>query len=157
MSALLHLCEAIQEFGDKATVWGRREKQAVAEVESELKISFPDSVCDFAHKFGNVNLPPFQVVITGNETYSYSCVTETYALRKRHPSVPSHYAKIMSYAGIAYCIVTAGSKIGRVISWDEDYPPIEGSLLKEFANFDDFIEWLIAESRSITSDTSFQF
>jgi hypothetical protein len=152
-----HLREAIQEFNGLAKVWGHRGEHVVIAIELELGVQIPQSVRNFVVEFGNVNLSPFQVVIAGNETGTYSCVTETRALRKRYPSIPRHYIKVMDYAGVIYCVVTDSSKAGKVISWDEHYPPVEGSLLKEFSSFDDFIEWLIAEARSITLDSQFQF
>jgi hypothetical protein len=157
MSAFQHLREAIRESSYKSGAWGLRGERAITDIESQLGVQFPDSVRDFIREFGNVNLSPFQVVIAGNETGTYSCVTESYALRKWHPSIPDNYVKIMGYAGVVYCVVTSGSRTGRVISWDEHYPPVEGSILKEFSSFEGFIEWLIAESRSIALDNRFQF
>lgn len=157
MSAFILLREFIAGFSEEALIWGRRDKRAITDIEAELEIKLPESVCDFIQEFGNINLYPFRVLIAGNEEGNFSCVTETRRLRRRHPSVPHNYVTVMSYAEIVYCVVAGDVKTSRVISWDEHYPPMEGSIIREFESFYDFIEWLIVQSRDIASDTRFEF
>jgi hypothetical protein len=157
MSKFQRLREATAEFGEEAVIWGRRDERAVSDIETALKTKLPDSVCDFVWEFGNVNLSPFAVVIAGNEADNFSCVTETRALRKRHPSIPDDYVQIMRYAGVVYCMDAGNAKTSRVIAWDEHYPPIEGSIVREFESFHDFVDWLVIEARDIALDTRFEW
>lgn len=133
-------------LGVEGRCWGSRGPEAVAGIEARLGLRLPPGVREFALEAGNLQVAPFEILVTGNwgDPAEYSCATETEKLRRWRPEAPANLVQVMGCAGVIWCVSPAGT----VASYDQFYVTA-GQELQSWPEFGALVDWVFEEAASM--------
>ena len=139
------LLDQIRANGDEVWIAGPQPTEAIAELETALRITLPPSYRSFLEQFGGMKI--FDTAISGiidGKPLSEepgSVYGDTLRFREEH-NLPHHLLVIQADEDAPYCLVTNRPKSGGeypVVSYDLETGDIE-RLSESFGRW--FVKWL---------------
>ena len=118
-------------------MWGPANAQVASQLERRAGMALPAALIEFAREVGNLNLGGMSVIVTGDGTANYDCITETEA-----SGLAGNMIVIMEDAGCSYVLEPATGQVAcfESVGLDRDE-------LRRFDSIMAFLEWAIEVSR----------
>ena len=141
------------EMGVSWRAWGLSGSEAANNLSARLGIELASEFHEFVENFGNLAVGHFLIAVTGNEKGEMSAEFSTELLQCDNINLSSGNLRIMEHAGESYFVDAAS---GEVSTFDSlNIKPTERTL--DFANFDEFLRWIVKESAEQLRDERFRF
>jgi len=126
--------------------WGLCGEQAILRIEAGLNVKISGSIREFVFELGNLRIPPFSIVLSGDMVGRFSAVTQSKNLWNEYPFLAAlQNIKLMEHAGEDFFY---SCNNGDVMAF-ESVHPIPGMETLRWSSFDEFMNWIIAESNSV--------
>jgi len=142
-----------RELGLEGSVWGLRGLAAIERIERGLGVTLSRSIREFVTEVGNFSVGPFEIVVGGDESGSYSAVTQTMPLWEINPGLKSNCpVQIMIHAGEIYL---NWPETDSILAYDS-MRPVVGEETMKWDTFAAFLDWLFQEAVAIEKCNKFQ-